>query len=222
MAEKKRIVIIGAGGAARETRFVIEQINSYCSQYEFLGYVISDLKKISPLDSEDKIIGDFKWLGDQSKETYVAIGIGEPSVRKAIASDIKAKYPRVIFPILIHPNVVYDANMCYLEEGVVIGPSCILTANIKIGRFSWLNKACILGHEAEVGEGCVLNPTTTIGGGVTLGDAVLVGSGAQVLQYLNVGDCAAIGAGACVTKDVEAGVTVAGIPAKPITNKRAN
>ena len=50
----------------------------------------------------------------------------------------------------------------------------------------------------------------------TLGDDVVVGAGAQVLGPLNVGPGARIGANAVVLKDVPDGVTMVGIPARPV------
>jgi len=49
---------------------------------------------------------------------------------------------------------------------------------------------------------------------VIVQDGVLIGTGAQVLQYLRIGASATVGAGAVVVKDVAAGCTVVGIPAK--------
>jgi len=54
-----------------------------------------------------------------------------------------------------------------------------------------------------------------ITGGVTLGEGVLVGSHASVLPRLKVGAGAIIGAGSIVVRDVEPGVTVFGVPARP-------
>ena len=45
---------------------------------------------------------------------------------------------------------------------------------------------------------------------------MVIGSGAQVLGPIEVGEGAKIGANSVVTKDVAAGQTVVGIPAKPV------
>ena len=60
-----------------------------------------------------------------------------------------------------------------------------------------------------------MNPGANISGGVVIGSGVLIGTGAQVLQYLHVGAGAIVAAGAVVTRDVNAGITVVGIPARP-------
>ena len=54
----------------------------------------------------------------------------------------------------------------------------------------------------------------------TLGDNVIVGSGAQILGPIMVGSGARIGANSVVLKNVAAGATVVGIPAKLLTSAR--
>jgi acetyltransferase-like isoleucine patch superfamily enzyme len=54
-----------------------------------------------------------------------------------------------------------------------------------------------------------------------LGKRVYVGTGAVIkngtpTQPIVIGDDAVIGAGACVTKSVAPGLTVVGVPARPI------
>jgi len=51
---------------------------------------------------------------------------------------------------------------------------------------------------------------------VSVGTRVEFGTGSVVLPGLTVADDARVGAGAVVTKDVEAGVVVVGVPARPL------
>jgi acetyltransferase-like isoleucine patch superfamily enzyme len=54
----------------------------------------------------------------------------------------------------------------------------------------------------------------------TIGESVWIGTGAVILKGVTVGDGATVGANAVVTHDVAPGATVAGVPARPIQNRR--
>lgn len=79
---------------------------------------------------------------------------------------------------------------------------------------SWLFKHTHVGHDCIIGDGCEISTGTVIGGWVEIGDNVRVGINATIRPRVKVGDGAMIGMGAVVTKDVPAGETWIGCPAR--------
>lgn len=92
----------------------------------------------------------------------------------------------------------------------------------------------VIGETAEVGDDVTMYHDVTLGGVMpsvdsaaqvglkrhpTIRDGVIIGSGAQILGPITVGEGARIGANAVVTKDVPAGVTVVGNPARIVMPK---
>jgi len=86
----------------------------------------------------------------------------------------------------------------------------------------------VIGETAEIGDDVTLYHGVTLGGTSwkhgkrhpTLGNGVVVGAGAKILGPITVGDGAKIGSNAVVVKDVPAGATAAGIPARILDEER--
>lgn len=128
----------------------------------------------------------------------------------------QAPFGRQSNPIsdFVHPSAICDPREVELGLGNAITAGCVFTMDIIAGDYNLFNWQTTVGHDARLGAGNVLNPPVNVSGGVVIGDAVLIGTGAQVLEGLTVADGATVGAGAVVTRDVAAGTTVVGVPAR--------
>lgn len=110
-----------------------------------------------------------------------------------------------------------------LITGIEIHPGA------RIGRRFFVDHGMgvVIGETAEIGHDCTLYHGVTLGGTSwqagkrhpTLGKGVVVGAGAKILGPVYIGDNARIGSNAVVVKDVAAGVSVVGVPARVVVAK---
>jgi acetyltransferase-like isoleucine patch superfamily enzyme len=71
------------------------------------------------------------------------------------------------------------------------------------------------------GDHASVMPNAAVSGDVVAGHRVLVGTGAVVRQGVRLGDDVRVGAGAVVVGDVADGLTVVGVPARPVDRGRS-
>lgn len=118
----------------------------------------------------------------------------------------------------------------HLRPGTVVGAgvhvgnfgefkNAHLASGVKVGHFGYLGDVTV-GENTNIGAGTVVaNFDGRRKHATTIGSDVFIGSDTVLRAPVSVGDGAAVGAGSVVLRDVPAGVTVVGVPARVITRR---
>jgi len=116
----------------------------------------------------------------------------------------------------------FSSNLARILTGVEIHPQAQIGKRLFIDH----GTGCVIGQTAIVGDDVTLYHGVTLGGVGKEGEAdkrhptlkndVMVGSGAQILGNITIGEHARVGSNSVVVKDVPAGCTAIGIPAKVV------
>lgn len=218
-----RYAIFGSGGFGRElaplAREAAETVSltSESPKSDSRVVFVSDNSNEAGTQKNGVLVISFDDLVNSYRDYSLILAVGDSNTRKRIAErcseaglsfgKLYAKTARVLDNVII-------------GEGAVFCDFSMATSNIRIGRHFHANIYSYVAHDCIVGDYVTLAPRVCINGNTIIEDGVYIGTGAVLKQGtsekpLRIGKGAIIGMGAVVTKDVEAGTTVIGNPARP-------
>lgn len=130
--------------------------------------------------------------------------------------------PRGAGAVPLKASYKVSQKLVEVTTGISLPASAQIGPGLYIGHFGqiFFHKDMVAGKNLSVGQGVTIGEAGVGKGGIPkLGDDVYVGVGAKILGSVSVGDGARVGANAVVVKDVPAGATVVGIPAKVVRSR---
>ena len=107
--------------------------------------------------------------------------------------------------VILQDHVTFGANST-IDRGVF--------GDTTIGEHTKIDNLCHIGHNVELGRGILMAAFGGISGSVVLEDGVMLGGRVGIADHVKVGKNAQLASSAGVFRDVPAGETWGGIPAK--------
>ena len=202
-----RLLILGAGGHGR----AVADLARAC------GFTVVGFTDPAGAGSRPDILGadDALEAVRRSEQADGAlVGVGATALARRAELFQRLRSLDVVVPTLVHPRATASPS-CRIGEGVVVFAGSVLGAGVEMGDNAVLYSGVLVEHDCRIGEHAYLSPGVILSGAVAVEAGAFLGAGAVVLPGRRIGKDAVVGAGAVVTRDVAAGQTVMGSPARP-------
>ena len=193
----RKTAFYGNGGHAREIEIFMH------SQVPIVKFVDSEYVDENSLDIKFLDVDNYNLL----------VAVGESKARKQI---IENKLPpSTNYLTFIHPTSIIGKNVT-IGEGSYIGPYCIITDNIILGKHALLNRGIHIGHDTNIGDYFSAMPGAIISGNCNIGECVYLGTNSSIREKIMITNNVVIGLNSGVVKDIIKSGIYGGVPIKKI------
>lgn len=210
--QREPVVIIGAGGHAKEVIDIIRTQGLYgivgcLDQAESCGRSILGVKIIG----NDSLLAELFRSG--IKNAFVAIGDNRIRAEKA------RQLQNLGFCLInaLSPYA-YIADTVSLQAGIVVMPGAVVNVDCCIMANAIVNTKVSLAHDCILGAFSHIGPGSTLAGNVQVGEGAFIGTGTSIIPRINVGNWSVTGAGAVIVADIPESTLVIGVPGKVVRN----
>jgi len=207
------LLLVGAGGFARETLELVHAANRRSPAWDVVGLLDDDPERHGADMLGARVLGPSEAVHDHPDALVVAcVATPADPLRRLRLVERLALAPER-YATLVHPAAVVPGSAT-LGAGTVVHATTVLTADVRVGAHVAIMPAVVLTHDDVVEDGVTFGAGVRLAGGVVVESGAYVGSGALVRENLTIGSGAIVGMGAVVTGTVPAVETWAGVPAK--------
>jgi sugar O-acyltransferase (sialic acid O-acetyltransferase NeuD family) len=205
------LVIVGAGGLARETAAAVRDI----PEWRLVGFLDDDPALHGTNRAGLPVLGPLDTLGTADLASAAVVvciaNARNPAVRERVVR--RLDLPARRYATVVHPSVFVGAESS-VAPGSVLLPNVTLTANVSVGAHVCVMPQTVLTHDDVVDDFVTIASGVRVSGSVRVGRGAYLGAGALIREGLTVGAGALVGMGAVVLRDVPEGEVWAGSPAR--------
>jgi sugar O-acyltransferase (sialic acid O-acetyltransferase NeuD family) len=208
----KTLAVLGAGGHGK----VVADAAEACGRWDEIVF-FDQAWPGQALCGPWVIVGDEAALLSQaSRFSGVVVAIGTNPVRLDCARRLIAAGAELT--TVIHPAATISRHAS-MAAGTVAFAGAVVNPGARIGMACVINTGASVDHDCVLGDGVHISPGAHLAGNVQVGEASWVGIGASVRQGITLGPNTMVGAGAAVVHSSTGGITLVGVPARPLERK---
>jgi len=212
-------VVLGAGGPARETFWVIKE-NNPDSSVIFADPAAEDAA-LRIGDAHIPIIRDWDFsafTSPQAKPIF-SVAIEDPRYKQQL---VHAALDAGLLPAppVISPSALYRSD-AVVGVGTVGQARAYISTNVKLGDFVLVLPMGGIAHDVTIGDFATCSSLCTICGYSVLGEGVYIGPGSSIREHSKIAPWVRIEMQSSVVSHIDTpGITVAGIPALPVAESQ--
>ena len=208
------LLLIGAGGFARETVELVRAINRRAPTWELVGLLDDDPELRDTELLGVPVLGPCAAAHEHSDAALVACVASPDEPLRRLRLVARLGLPLERYATLVHPTAVVP-DSASIGPGSVLHANAVLTADVSLGWHVAVMPHVVLTHDDEVGDGVTFGAGARVAGAVEIGAGAYVGAGALLRERISVGCGATVGMGAVVTRSIPCGEVWYGSPARP-------
>jgi sugar O-acyltransferase (sialic acid O-acetyltransferase NeuD family) len=207
------LVLIGAGGFARETAQAVHALNRNGAAWRLLGYLDDDPARHGQVIDGTVVLGGRDRIEHLPNALFVVCA-GRPSnyvSRLKIVGDLGLPPER--YATIVHPSAAVSPSSA-VGPGSVLLAHVTLTAAVAVGAHVAIMPQVTLTHDDVIEDFATIASGACLGGGVRVRRGAYLGAGALIGENRTVGAFSLVGMGAVVTHDVPPREVWVGVPAR--------
>lgn len=207
------LLLIGAGGFARETLELVRAINREAPTWELIGLLDDDPGRHGEEVHGVPILGPCT-SASEHPEAFVSACVASPEdPLRRLRLVARLGLPLERYATLVHPRATI-AETATIGPGSVLHANTVLTADISLGAHVAVMPSVVLTHDDAIEDGVTFGAGAKVSGGVTIESGAYIGAGALLRERVTIGSGALVGMGSVVTRSVPSGEVWHGSPAR--------